>query len=182
VLVPDLKIPSRATTRSSLHLAQKLATVRVPANSPTSFSSQALAFRRIPLPPRGSSLRSLCCGILIFTNPCSVDGFPCLLLHLRRTPPWLLLLHSFSGHRGPWSQPSQPGAPAGPTRAVSPLLHKSYWTQAKRVNGGGHCNRLQSKVTVNRDFTEVIVLPTSVNPLTETNTLGCPPSLIVLKK
>jgi hypothetical protein len=31
------------------------------------------------------------------------------------------------------------------------------------INGGGHCNRLQSKVTVNRDFTEAVSVPTSIN-------------------
>jgi hypothetical protein len=50
------------------------------------------------------------------------------------------------------------------------------------VNGGGHCNRLQSKVTVNHDLTEAVALPVSVNPLTEAGVLGCLPPLIVLKK
>ena len=47
------------------------------------------------------------------------------------------------------------------------------------VNGGGHCNHLQSKVTVNRDLTETVALPISVNPLTEAGVLGCPPPLII---
>ena len=45
------------------------------------------------------------------------------------------------------------------------------------VNGGGHCNRIQSKVTTNRNFTEAVVLPTSVNPLTEAGALSHLPQL-----
>ena len=50
------------------------------------------------------------------------------------------------------------------------------------LNGGGHCNRLQSKVTYNRDFTETVALPASFNLLTEAGVLGFLPPLIVLKK
>jgi uncharacterized membrane protein YecN with MAPEG domain len=35
----------------------------------------------------------------------------------------------------------------------------------KIFNGGGHCNHLQSKVTINGDFTEAVALPTSVNQI-----------------
>ena len=35
------------------------------------------------------------------------------------------------------------------------------------LNGGGHCNRLRSKVTINRDFTEAVTLPATVNRLME---------------
>jgi hypothetical protein len=48
--------------------------------------------------------------------------------------------------------------------------------------GGGHCNRLQSIVTVNRDFVEAVVLPASINRLMEAVTLSCPPPLIDLNK
>jgi len=47
------------------------------------------------------------------------------------------------------------------------------------VNGGGHCNHLQSMVTVNRDITEAGALPASVNPLIEAGVLGCLPPLII---
>jgi hypothetical protein len=43
------------------------------------------------------------------------------------------------------------------------LLQKPYWRRAKRVNGGGFCNHLQSIVTVNRDLMEEVVMPASVN-------------------
>jgi len=49
------------------------------------------------------------------------------------------------------------------------------------LNGGGHYNRLQSKVTVNRDFTEAVAMPASVNRLTEAGILERPPPLIDLK-
>ena len=48
------------------------------------------------------------------------------------------------------------------------------------LNGGGHYNRLQSKVTVNRDFTEAVALPTSINPLTEAGALRQPPRLMYI--
>jgi len=35
------------------------------------------------------------------------------------------------------------------------------------LNGGGHYNHLRSKVMVNRDFTEAVALPATVNCLTE---------------
>jgi hypothetical protein len=38
--------------------------------------------------------------------------------------------------------------------------------------GGRHCNRLQSKVTVNRDFVEVVALPATVNGLMEAGANG----------
>jgi hypothetical protein len=37
------------------------------------------------------------------------------------------------------------------------------------VIGGGHCNGLRSKVTINRDFVEAVALPVTVNRLTEIN-------------
>jgi hypothetical protein len=48
------------------------------------------------------------------------------------------------------------------------------------VIGGGHCNRLQSKVMVNYDFMEAVALPATVNQLMETGVLSCPPPLVRL--
>jgi hypothetical protein len=48
------------------------------------------------------------------------------------------------------------------------------------VIGGRHCNRLQLKVTVNREFVEAAALPVTVNRLTETSVLRCAPPLIRL--
>ena len=48
------------------------------------------------------------------------------------------------------------------------------------LNRGGHCNRLQSKVTVNRDFTEAVALPAMVNYLIETDALRKPPPLMMI--
>jgi hypothetical protein len=45
------------------------------------------------------------------------------------------------------------------------------------VIGGGHCNRLQSKVTVNRDFVEAVALLATVNRLMEMDVLSCPTPL-----
>ena len=47
-------------------------------------------------------------------------------------------------------------------------------------NGGGHCNRLQSKVTVNRGFTEAVALPATVNRLMEAGALRQPPPLMMI--
>ena len=48
------------------------------------------------------------------------------------------------------------------------------------LNRGGHCNRLQSKVMANHDFTEVVALPAMVNRLMEEGALRQPPPLMVL--
>ena len=48
------------------------------------------------------------------------------------------------------------------------------------LNGGGHCNRLQSKVMANHDFTEAIALPDTVNRLMEAGALRQPPLLMML--
>ena len=48
------------------------------------------------------------------------------------------------------------------------------------LNGGGHYNRLQSKVTVNPDFTEAVALPAMVNCLTEAGALRQPPPLMMI--
>ena len=48
------------------------------------------------------------------------------------------------------------------------------------LNGGGHCNRLQSKVMANHDFTEVVALPAMVNRLMEEGALRQPPPLMML--
>ena len=48
------------------------------------------------------------------------------------------------------------------------------------LNRGGHCNRLQSKVTVNRDFTEAVALPATVNHLMEAGALRQPPPLMMV--
>jgi hypothetical protein len=48
------------------------------------------------------------------------------------------------------------------------------------LNGGRHCNRLQSKVTVNRDFTEAVALPATVNCLMEAGALRQPPPLMMI--
>jgi hypothetical protein len=46
--------------------------------------------------------------------------------------------------------------------------------------GGGHCNRLQSKVTFNRDFVEAAALPATVNGLTKAVSVIQPPRLIAI--
>lgn len=46
------------------------------------------------------------------------------------------------------------------------------WRWAKRVNGDGHCNRLQSKALANRGLTEAIAFLTLVNR----------PKIIIIKK
>jgi hypothetical protein len=44
------------------------------------------------------------------------------------------------------------------------------------------CNRLQSKVTVNRDFKTTVAMSVSVNRLTEAGGLRCPPPLMKIEK
>jgi hypothetical protein len=46
--------------------------------------------------------------------------------------------------------------------------------------GGGHCNRLQSKATLN-GTTEAVALPVTVHTLTEAGALEHPPRLISKK-
>jgi len=48
------------------------------------------------------------------------------------------------------------------------------------LNGGGHCNHLQSKVMVNHDFMEAVALPTMVNCFTEVGALRQPPPLMMI--
>jgi hypothetical protein len=48
------------------------------------------------------------------------------------------------------------------------------------LNGGEHCNHLQSKVLVNRDFMEAVALPTTVNHLMEAGALRQPPPLMMI--
>ena len=48
------------------------------------------------------------------------------------------------------------------------------------LNGGGHCNHLQSKVMVNHDFMEAVALPTTVNRLMEAGAIRQSPPLIII--
>jgi len=48
------------------------------------------------------------------------------------------------------------------------------------LNGGRHYNRLQSKVTVNRDFKKAVALPATVNCLMEAGGLRQPPPLMMI--
>ena len=50
------------------------------------------------------------------------------------------------------------------------------------LNEGRHCNRLQSKVTVNRDFTEAVALSTTVNSLMKAGALRQPPPLMMINR